>query len=291
MRRQSVSRRASPHASSRVLLAAALGACAEADAYVDPVFADGYEAFACTAADNPQPNAAIAAEPGSGGCVDGMVPVDTFCIDRYEAALVDDSSPNPGTPWSPYLNPGATAVHAISARFAVPQAYISQVQAGLACAAAGKRLCTDTEWLRACQGPTTTTYPYGSSYAAGACNDTRAVNPVVQLFGSDPGQWTFDDFNDPCLNQLPQGLTRAGTHAACVSSEGVYDLDGNLFEWSADPGGTFRGGDYVDSTINGNGCLYVTTAHDTNYHDYSTGFRCCADAPAGALLRVGAAAR
>ena len=35
-------------------------------------------------------------------------------------------------------------------------------------------------------------------------------------------------------------------------------------------------GYYVDTVINGNGCLYATTAHATSYWDYSTGFRCCA---------------
>jgi hypothetical protein len=54
---------------------------------------------------------------------------------------------------------------------------------------------------------------------------------------------------------------------------------GNLHEWTADPAGTFRGGFYVDTVRNGNGCLYATTAHNTSYRDYSTGFRCCATPP------------
>jgi hypothetical protein len=29
--------------------------------------------------------------------------------------------------------------------------------------------------------------------------------------------------------------------------------------------------------INGEGCLYRTTAHGVSHWDYSTGFRCCAD--------------
>ena len=41
--------------------------------------------------------------------------------------------------------------------------------------------------------------------------------------------------------------------------------------------GTFRGGYYMDTTKNGEGCSYRTTAHDFAYHDYSTGFRCCMD--------------
>ena len=54
-------------------------------------------------------------------------------------------------------------------------------------------------------------------------------------------------------------------------------MHGNLHEWVADVDGTFRGGFYADAVLNGTGCLYRTTAHAASYHDYSTGFRCCAD--------------
>ena len=43
-------------------------------------------------------------------------------------------------------------------------------------------------------------------------------------------------------------------------------------------GGIFKGGFFVDAKLNGPGCLYATTAHAQSYHDYSTGFRCCAEA-------------
>ena len=33
------------------------------------------------------------------------------------------------------------------------------------------------------------------------------------------------------------------------------------------------------TVINGEGCLYTTTAHNMSHWDYSTGFRCCADLP------------
>ncbi len=54
---------------------------------------------------------------------------------------------------------------------------------------------------------------------------------------------------------------------------------GNLHEWIADSGGTFYGGYYQDvaSLGHGAGCDYATVAHSASYHDYSTGFRCCAD--------------
>jgi len=50
---------------------------------------------------------------------------------------------------------------------------------------------------------------------------------------------------------------------------------GNLHEWTADPNGSFKGGYYMDTHKNGDGCFYTTTAHGPSYHDYSTGFRCC----------------
>jgi len=245
----------------------------QAPTTVDPMHRDGYEAFSCTASDEPRPNSGVAAEAGTGNCPAGMVAVATFCIDRYEAALLDITVPDSPTPWSPYRNPGATPVRAISARFAVPQGYINGVQAGVACEAAGKRLCSDSEWLRACRGPNSLTYPYGNARIAGECNDARATHPAAEYFQTPP-PW---DLAHPCINQVLHGLARNGTHPGCESAEGPYDMMGNLHEWTSDPNGTFRGGFYVDTTINGPGCLYLTTAHATSHFDYSTGFRCCAD--------------
>ena len=50
---------------------------------------------------------------------------------------------------------------------------------------------------------------------------------------------------------------------------------GNLHEWTSATNATFRGGYYLDTKINGEGCNYKTTAHGAKYRDYSTGFRCC----------------
>ena len=178
------------------------------------------------------------------------------------------------SPWSPYLNPGTTPVSAVSLAGAVPQSNISGTQAAAACAAAGKRLCTDGEWLRVCQGPQGRTYPYGDTRMPGVCNDARAVNPAVAYFGSsDPS--VFSMVGNACIDQQPGSLARTGAYSGCVTAEGAFDMMGNLQEWTADPAGTMRGGDYADTTLNGDACLYVTTAHDTTYWDYSTGFRCC----------------
>jgi hypothetical protein len=222
------------------------------------------------------PNAGNTIEgPGEGGCPPGMLLVATFCIDRYEASLVRASDLSS---WSPFLNPGAVPVVAVSVEGAVPQGYIDGVQAGAACANAGKRLCTDTEWLRACQGPTGTVYPYGDTKMLGVCNDHRDLHPAYEYFGTtDPS--VFSMIDNACIDQLPETVDPAGARMGCVTAEGAFDMMGNVHEWTADPAGTFRGGYYVDTIENGPGCLYVTTAHDTSHWDYSTGFRCCADPP------------
>jgi sulfatase modifying factor 1 len=259
------------------------GSCIEASACIDtrtktpglcagsaaiecctPRFADD---IACDPNAAPLPNACLAEEPGDPSCPAGMARVAAFCVDRFEASLAS---------WSPYQNPTGHVMRAVSLRGGVPQAYISQLDASAACGAAGKRLCSDAEWLRACQGPTSSTYPYGDTREPGVCNDARAVHPAVELYGTSDA-WIFSHLDSPCLDQEANGLAPTGSHAGCVSAEGAFDMMGNLHEWTADPAGTFRGGYYVDTVMNGNGCLYATTAHDTSYSDYSTGFRCCAD--------------
>src|SRR5688572_10906221 len=63
-------------------------------------------AWSCDPEAMVDPNGVVDEEPGLGGCPAGMIPVDTFCVDRYEAALVLSD----GTPWSPYFNPETRAV-------------------------------------------------------------------------------------------------------------------------------------------------------------------------------------
>ncbi|MBT3217858.1 MAG: SUMF1/EgtB/PvdO family nonheme iron enzyme [Proteobacteria bacterium] len=194
-----------------------------------------------------------------------MVAIEDFCIDPYEAWLDGQS---------PFEVPQAGV--ATTGPGEIPQGYISGVVAQDACEAAGKRLCTLDEWMRACQGPQGWTYPYGNDYDANACNVSRSEHPVISLFGSNT-DWSTGQMNDPLINQQVDTVDAGGANAGCVSAEGVYDLHGNLHEWISDPNGTFKGGFYADASLNGLGCTYATTAHSFAYHDYSTGFRCCSD--------------
>ena len=228
----------------------------------------------CTVDTKPTPNGIPVEPPGLGGCPPGMTRVEDFCIDRWEAALVAIEPNDALAPWSPYASPGDAAMRAVSAPGLVPQAYISQLRAAAACQNAGKRMCSDVEWLRACQGSTTTTYPFGNAPMPGVCNDARTCHPAIQYFETN-ANWIWSELDHPCLDQLPEGLDETGANPGCVSEDGVFDMMGNLHEWTEDPAGTFRGGFFVDTVVNGPGCLYKTTAHTVTYWDYSTGFRCC----------------
>ncbi len=241
----------------------------------------------------------VAETESSGPCPEGMVLLTQtggeYCIDIYEASLEHRA----GTALEPW--PGNRAVDgqesemiAVSRAGVKPQGYISGEQAAAACQNAGKRLCEADEWVHACRGPDSTVYPYGNERRAGACNDRYDKldrHPVVRLFqanapaGTDPKEmWLSQWMNDPRLHELNDTVAPAGSFAECTNAFGVYDMVGNLHEWVADADGTFVGGFFMDTFQNGEGCSYRTQAHTSEYHDYSTGFRCCADPRSASAL-------
>jgi formylglycine-generating enzyme required for sulfatase activity len=223
------------------------------------------------------------ADARAGRCQSGMALVDdgespksAYCIDRWEAALVESTDAGERA-FSPYDSVEGHKVRAIAKSSVVPQAYISRNEAEVACKASKKRLCTETEWVHACEGRRPTTFPYGDDRKTGWCND-NGKPPLLSLYANTSDTHSWQPMNDPRLNQLPGTVAKTGAHPHCKSSFGAYDMMGNVHEWVADPDGTFLGGYFLDTTINGDGCHYKTVAHDATYHDYSTGFRCCADA-------------
>jgi sulfatase modifying factor 1 len=205
---------------------------------------------------------------------------DRFCVDRWEASLVEVLPDGSEQSWPPYgaIDRGHV-LRAVSRANVIPQAYISGSQAAQTCAAAGKRLCAPVEWRKACMGPRQQRFGYGNERVEGRCND-RGKSPMMRLYPQVGRSWSLvgmAEMNDPRLNQLDGTLSPTGSHDECTNEYGVYDMVGNLHEWTSDPNGTFQGGYYLDTHLNGDGCSYRTVAHEFTYHDYSTGFRCCAD--------------
>lgn len=180
--------------------------------------------------------------PVSGG---PAVEVGGVAVDRYEASL-----------------DGGRAL----SRAGAPSARgLSWFEARDACAAAGRRLCTEAEWLAACTGAAPkdadgdgiysndeilgAKYGYGDLRRDGACADSR--NP------DDPGE------------------VLSGNHPRCTTPAGLYDMVGGVKEWvglSADTAAV-KGGSY--SSGESARCGYYRDDLAPETRDAATGFRCC----------------
>ena len=226
-------------------------------------------------------------------CPEGMALVrrltGIYCIDRYEASLVRVGVDGTKKAW-----PGNQKIDGLEKEMVAqskagvkPQGYISGEQAVAVCERAGKRLCEVDEWVTACRGSRRSVYPYGNLRKPKVCNDRYKKlthHPVVRLFkkhasvNDDPKlMWHPSWMNDPRLHQMTHTVEPTGSKEMCTNEHEVFDMVGNLHEWVADPDGTFFGGFFMDTFQNGEGCEYRTIFHPFDYHDYSTGFRCCAD--------------
>ncbi|MDC0740227.1 formylglycine-generating enzyme family protein [Polyangium mundeleinium] len=236
-------------------------------------------------------------------CPPEMLKTGRACVDRWEAHLATKTVDGVVTPWPHYDRPEkGTFYLAMSGAGFYPQAYISRVEAAEACAHAGKRLCSRAEWTRACKGRKGYRYPYGNKGQRGACN-TGKLHLLEKFYGRSRGAWTYEVFNDPKLDREPGFLAKSGEYETCGSDEGAFDMVGNLHEWVSDAvgsdiedvmardeverkkqpwkvgNGIFMGGFFSTTLEHGPGCSFTTIAHEPTYHDYSTGFRCCMDAP------------
>ncbi len=171
---------------------------------------------------------------------------------------------------------------AVSREGAVPQGYLSYYDAKRACEGAGKRLCSQDEWVFACKGKAQTKFPYGPDYRAGACNVYRPFHPAAVLHAN-----ASLGHRDPRLNLVSEGgkdplLRLTGATPSCASDWGtgkLYDMVGNLDEWvDAEPPGVSRRLYYAHDHA---GCEAKVSSHAAIYYDYSTGVRCCKDAGPG----------
>ena len=225
-----------------------------------------------------QEGAVAPAKPGARCPPDMGLVLGAVCVDRFEASLVERE--DDGTLQAHAFNQSLVPDHVYVARSVqgvLPQAYVSGVQALAACRAAGKRLCAPVEWRAACAGSQGYAFPYGADRVPGRCHDSGA-NPMLTYHADTQARgWGPLELNDPRNNELEGTLAKTGAFPDCINDFGLYDMVGNLHEWTADPNGTFQGGYWLDTSLHGDGCAYRTIAHPFDYRDYSIGFRCCAD--------------
>ena len=186
--------------------------------------------------------------------------VASYWIYRYEASRPDASAGGHGN----------AAHRSCSKPGVLPWRTVTHDEASAACAAAGKRLCTESEWQLACGGDTGLAFPYGNVYDADACNG-RDVDFDCAMPDSDQVGATGRAYGCP-----PPAVSE------CISPWGAFDMSGNLREWTATPvpGGAFRvrGGGF-DNIQNGLRCDFSFIAFEPDAAFPNLGFRCCADAP------------
>jgi formylglycine-generating enzyme required for sulfatase activity len=178
-----------------------------------------------------------------------------FCIDEYEYPNQKDAHPSWMVTW---------------------------YEAQATCQSKGKRLCYETEWTMACEGPDKTPFPYGWDRDNTACNiDNEWLPPSLEKMNAAPDAGQLEE-----LARLDQSVP-SGKLERCVSGFGVRDMTGNFDEWTTNdrpraPKGQENG---MWASLKGgawghvrNACRPLTTSHSPGWSYYFVSFRCCADA-------------
>jgi len=139
------------------------------------------------------------------------------------------------------------------------------------CSEEHKRLCTEAEWTFACEGPEAMPYPTGYVRDPTACVIDRPWREVDERALMVRGSRTALAEIDRLWDGEP-----SGSRPRCRSVFGVYDLTGNVDEWttSVRPGeaSILKGGYWGPVRTR---CRGSTRAHGEDYAYYQQGFRCC----------------
>ena len=196
-------------------------------------------------------------------CPLGMVAIENqFCIDIYEASRPDATETSSGSDGS----------IALSRSGVMPWWVTDNAEAESACLAAGKNLCTESQWFQACRGPKKTVYAYGDNYEAATCNGIDAFCKCGQDSPcADRDPCPFAGCRSECGSDFM--LKPTGSFAGCHNDYGVYDMNGNM--WEHVLGGDkhrIRGGAFNCSDSKQlHRCDYIPG----NWEPDAEGFRCC----------------
>jgi len=153
-----------------------------------------------------------------------------------------------------------------------PEVMNNFYQAQVKCAAVGKRMCTESEWTFACEGPDMKPFPHGYKRDAKKCNgDHRYSHPDMEKVRKR---------NPKELGRLWRGVP-SGSQPQCVSDFGVHDLPANNDEVVS---GELRKAKFNSVNTGGpwykgvrNQCRPKIYSHDEGFYYYFLGFRCCSE--------------
>jgi protein-disulfide isomerase len=160
---------------------------------------------------------------------------------------------------------------AVSGKGNVPAYRVSWFEAQKACQAAGKRLCTEREWLAVCQGALPVDDDHDGSYADDMIEGTAYPYSDFHQIGACWDGHYRDDTKRPVYT---------GSFPGCISKDGVYDLTGNMEEWVGDSAqhALLMGGAY-DTREDKARCYRPNDTFGPGYAAVRTGFRCCRTLP------------
>jgi formylglycine-generating enzyme len=192
-----------------------------------------------------------------------------FCMDEYEASRPDATVDDAGTDTSM-----ATSRAGVLPWWNSTSADMNPEIAEAACQAAGKRLCSATEWQVACQGVDRSRYSYGDTYSPVACNGFDAFCAYNECRADEP----YAGCGDEC--GADAHFEPTGALGDCRTSNGIFDLNGNVWEVVApmadNPSVFYRGGAFNAADPE------LSTACDSSILSSDSlpsvrGFRCCSD--------------
>lgn len=131
---------------------------------------------------------------------------------------------------------------------AKPKASVTLQEALDLCKSVSKELCSSEQWSSACQAGKGWKYPYGDTYQQNYCNSGASAPD------------------------------RSGYNPNCRSWEGVYDLSGNLWEWTSTPArnksyNLVAGGSW--DSRSGTSCSERKYSFFPQNQYPMVGFRCC----------------
>jgi hypothetical protein len=153
-----------------------------------------------------------------------------------------------------------------------PMVMVNWYEARRLCRTQNKRLCTESEWTFACEGPEMNPYPNGVLRSRRQCRlDWQPFGPDHRRLGD----------RDTVIDESARlyGAMPSGSMPRCVAWSGAHDMAGNVDEWVVNEEGVpfqsaLKGGWW--GPIRGR-CRPATTAHHESFVYYQIGFRCCAD--------------